>query len=360
MSETKKLFFEMARPQIRELVEYDPGPMPSGVKVRISSNENNLGMPDAAREAIMTALSEGNRYAESRCTELCGEIAGLHGLKPEQVIVGNGLDGIFTMLERAFLGDADEVVAAELTFGVYEDMAVISGASFVPVAMRADLSCDTRGFAEAVTDRTKIVCFCNPNNPTGTVASLGEIVEMLDAVPQNVIFALDEAYIDFADDPTASGITLLDKYPNLIVGRTFSKIYGLAGLRIGYAAASPELLRYMYKVREPYCVSSLSAAAAASVLRDTEYSRRSREITLNEREKLCAYFSEKGVTYIPSQANFIMLLAENAEELRDKLFDEGVSTRLLSFRGKKRILRVSVGLPEENEFFRQAFGQILS
>lgn len=360
MSETEKLFLKMTRPQIRELVEYDPGPMPPGVKVRISSNENNLGMPDAARKAIINALDEGNRYAESRCTELCGEIARQHGLKPEQIIVGNGLDGIFTMLGRAFLGAGDEVIAAELTFGVYEDMAVISGASLVPVAMREDLSCDIRGFVDAVTERTKMICFCNPNNPTGTVATLGEIIEMLDAVPKDVIFVLDEAYIDFANDPTASGMALLERYPNLVVGRTFSKIYGLAGLRVGYAAANQGLLRYMYKVREPYCVSSLSTAAASSVLRDAEYSRRSREMTLTEREKLCDYFREKGMTYIPSQTNFIMLLADNAEELRDKLFEMGISTRLLSFRGKKRILRISVGLPEENEFFKQSFSKALS
>lgn len=359
MAEKKELFYKMARPQVRELEEYDPGPMPPGARVRISSNENNRGMPKSARDAIISVLDEGNRYAESRCTELRGEIAGLHGLRPEQILVGNGLDGIFTMFGRAFLEPGDEVVAAELTFGVYGETAVIAGAKPVLVPMRKDFSCDTRGFIGAITKQTKMVCFCNPNNPTGTVASPGEIMEMLDAMPQNVLFILDEAYIDFASAPTESGIALLDKYPNLIVCRTFSKIYGLAGLRVGYIAAAPGLLRYLYKVREPYCVSSLSAAAAVSVLKDQDYTRESRQMTIAEREKLCSHFREKGIKHVPSQTNFIMLVTENAGELRDKLLDAGVVTRMLGFRGEKKILRVSVGRPEENELFKKAFDEAL-
>lgn len=360
MAEKKRLFYEMARPSIRELEEYDPGPMPPGVKVRVAANENNRGIPESARDAIIAALGEGNRYAESRCGELRNAIAELHGQKTEQIIVGNGLDGVFTMLGRAFLQPGDEVVAAELTFGVYEETAVIAGATPVLVPMRKDFSCDIQGFVDATTERTKLICFCNPNNPTGTVASLGEITEMLETVPQNILFLLDEAYIDFADDQTASGMTLLDRYPNLIVCRTFSKIYGLAGLRVGYAAADPEILRYLYKVREPYCVSSLSAAAAVSAIKDRDYAQESREITITEREKLCCYFREKGIKYIPSQTNFVMLLTENAELLRDKLLNMGVITRLLGFRGEKQILRVSIGLPEENAFFKNALSKALA
>lgn len=360
MAEKEKLFYGMARPAIRELEEYDPGPMPEGVRVRVSANENNRGLPDAARSAIMSALDEGNRYAESRCTALRGDIARLHGLRPEQIFVGNGLDGVFTALGRAFLEPGDEVVAAELTFGIYRDTAVIAGATPVAVRMKEDFSCDSQGFIGAVNGRTKMLCFCNPNNPTGTAAGLAEITEMLDAVPQNVLFVLDEAYIDFADNPAESGMKLLDKYPNLMVCRTFSKIYGLAGLRVGYAAADPELLRFLYKVREPYCVSALSAAAAASVLKDSAYSRESREMILAEREKLCAYFRENGIRYVPSQANFIMLVMKNAGEMRDKLLSMGVAARLMDFRGKKQILRVSVGLPEENDFFRKSFSKALN
>lgn len=359
MAEKEKLFYGMARPPIRELEEYDPGPMPAGVRVRVSANENNRGLPDAARAAIMSALREGNRYTESRCTGLRADIAGLHRLSPEQILVTNGLDGLFTALGRAFLEPGDEVIAAELTFSAYKDMAIIAGATPVAVPMREDFSCNTRGFIDAVTERTKILCFCNPNNPTGTTVGLGEITEMLDAVPRNVLFVLDEAYIDFADDPAANGIRLLDKYPNLMVCRTFSKIYGLAGLRVGYAAADPELLRFLYKVREPYCVSALSAAAASSVVKDGRYARESRRMILEEREKLCAFFREKEICYIPSQANFIMLLMDNSDGIRDRLLDMGVAARSMGFRGKKQVLRVSVGLPEENSFLKKALSEIL-
>lgn len=359
MNETDKLFYEMARPSIRKLTEYDPGPMPPDISVRVSVNENNRGVPEAAREAIISALSEGNRYGDSRCNRLLNEIARLHDLRPEQILVGNGLDGVFTMLGRAFLAPGDEVIAAELTFSVYEETTVIAGATPVPVPMRKDFSCDTEGFISAVTEKTRMICFCNPNNPTGTAAGMDEITKMLDAVPRNVIFLLDEAYIDFADDPAASGIKLLEKYPNLMVCRTFSKIYGLAGLRVGYIAADPELLRYMYKVREPYCVSVLSEAAAVGVLKDKEYLEESRRMTIAEREKLCSYFRETGTAFIPSQANFIMLVMDNAEETRDKLLEKGVAVRLLSYRGKKNILRVSVGLPRENDFFKKAFSEAL-
>lgn len=360
MNEMDKLFYEIARPSIRELAEYDPGPMPPNISVRVSANENNRGIPEAAREAIISALEESNRYGDSRCAELCNEIASLHGLKPEQILVGNGLDGVFTILGRAFLAPGDEVIAAELTFSVYEETAVIAGATPVLVPMRKGFSCDTEGFIGAVTKKTKMICFCNPNNPTGTIAGIGEVMKILDAVPRNVIFLLDEAYIDFADDPAASGIKLLGKYPNLAVCRTFSKIYGLAGLRVGYIAAAPGLLRYMYKVREPYCVGVLSEAAAARALKDKEYLEESRRTTITEREKLCCYFRETGTAFIPSQANFIMLLMDNAEEIRDKLLGKGVAARLLGYRGKKNILRISVGLPGENEFFKKAFSEALS
>lgn len=355
-----KMFYEMARRSVRELEEYDPGPMPADISVRVSANENNRGLPDRAREALLGALADGNRYPESRCGELRAALAELHGLSPEQILVGNGLDGVFTMLGRAFLEPGDEVIAGELTFSAYEDMARIAGAAPVAVPMTDQLALDARGFAAAATPRTKMLCFCNPNNPTGTMAGLDEIVSLLDAVPRGAIFVLDEAYLEFADDPGATGLKLLEKYPNLIVCRTFSKILGLAGLRVGYIAADSELLRYVYKVREPYCVNALSAAAAVAALGDADYLAASRKETIAERAKLADFFGGLGIKYIPSQGNFLLLLTKRAEKLRDGLLDRGVAVRLLSFRGKKDLLRISIGLPEENEYFKKAFTQLIS
>lgn len=359
MNGKEELFYGMARESVRELEEYDPGPMPADIAVRVSANENNRGLPPKARAALLEALDGGNRYAESRCGELRRAIAGRHGLQAGQIIVGNGLDGVFTMLGRAFLEAGDEVVTAELTFSVYEDMALISGASVVSVPMTPALGLDPRGFAAAVTERTKMVCFCNPNNPTGIFTDREEIIKILDAIPRRVVFVLDEAYIEFADRPEDSGMSLLGKYPNLVVCRTFSKIFGLAGLRVGYAAADPGLLKYLYKVREPYCVGTLSAAAALGALNDPSYAEESRKSAITEREKLCGYFRGENVEFVPSQTNFILVKIDGAEEIRDKLLERGIAVRLLGFKGKKEMLRISVGLPEENESLKKNFAEII-
>jgi len=357
MNGNKKIFYEIARTDIRDMEEYDPGPMPADISVRISANENNCGVPPLAREALIKAIDDGNRYGDSRCDELRAVLASRHGLSPEQILVGNGLDGVFTMLGRAFLEPGRELITGELTFSVYAETARIAGAAVVQVPMTEDFALSAQGFIGSVTKRTGMICFCNPNNPTGTAAGISEIVKMLDALPQSILFVLDEAYIDFADDPSATGMKLLGRYRNLIVCRTFSKIFGLAGLRVGYIAADPELLSYVYKVREPYCVNTLAASAAAAALRDEAYLRNSRETVIREREKLQDFFRGIGIKFVPSQTNFIMLRAENAVRLRDRLLGRGVAVRLLCHKGKKNILRITVGLPEENEYFKKVFAE---
>lgn len=359
MNGNENLFYNLARSCVRDMEEYDPGPMPADIAVRVSANENNRGLPQKARDALLDALDQGNRYPESRCGELRQAIADFHGLSAGQILVGNGLDGVFTMLGRAFLEPGDEVVTAELTFSAYEDMARITGAATVTVPLTDGLALDPDGFIGAVGERTKLVCFCNPNNPTGTMVPLREIERMLDAIPREVIFLLDEAYVEFADYPEETGLRLLKKYPNLAVCRTFSKIFGLAGLRVGYIAADPQLLKYLYKVREPYCVNVLSTVAAIAALQDRDYTERSRAETTRERATLCDFFRSAGVEYVPSQGNFILIIMDNATETRSKLLDKGIAVRMLGWRGKKNMLRISVGLPEENELLKKAFTEAI-
>lgn len=343
----RDIFYNMARPAVRVLDEYDPGPLPTD-GVRLSANENNRGVSPKAYQAMLRALSTANRYPDSRCGELRKKIALFCGLKAEQIFTGNGLDGVFTVLGRALLDPGDEVICGELTFSVYSDIAKIMGATPVTVPMTGSMALDADGFIGAITGKTKMICFCNPNNPTGTISGSDDIVRMLDATPENVLFILDEAYIEFADEPAPSGLGLLEKYPNLMICRTFSKIYGLAGLRIGWVAAHPELIRYLYKVREPYCVSDIAAAGAAAALEDREFFEESRSLFIEERTKLCHFFSKNGIDFIPSQANFILLpLGDRSAAVRDALAKDNIVVRPLSFRGSK-VLRVSVGLPEEN------------
>lgn len=353
------LFYRIARPAVREIEAYDPGPMPADAAVRVSANENNRGVPQKAREALLRAIEQGNRYPDGRCETLRRMLAERHGVMAEQIVVGGGLDGVFTMLGRAFLEPGDQVVCAELTFSVYADTARVMGAQPVFVPLRQDWSAAPLDFAAAVTEKTKMVFFCNPNNPTGTLAGRDEIETMLAALPQTVLAVIDEAYLDFADDPIPTVVPLLEKYPNLVVCRTFSKIFGIAGLRVGYAIADRGLLEYLYKVRETYAVGVLSAAAAEGALRDTAYYDETRRMVKEERQKICACFDRLGIKYIPSQANFVTaLIGEKAPQMRDALLEKGIVVRLLSFRGKQEMLRVSIGLPEENEIFMRAFEKI--
>lgn len=347
----KNIFYSSARKEIRELTEYNPGPMPEEL-TRVSANENNLGVSLLALDAMAQALVNANRYPDSTCTALRESIASIHSLSPDQIIISNGLDGAFTMLGRAFLNNGDEVITGELTFSVYADTAAIMGAKTVSVPMKEDMSLDAEGFISAVTDKTKLVFFCNPNNPTGSVEKLSEIERIIAALPQGAIFVLDEAYIEFADDSVESGLCLLEKYPNLLICRTFSKLYGLAGMRVGWTAGNKELLRYMYKVREPYCVSTVAAEGARAALSDNVYIKETKELVQEEREKLYTFFREHGFEVYESQANFVFLFSQSAQKIRKYLFENGIVVRALSCRGRQA-LRISVGLPEENRLLMQ-------
>ena len=354
-----KLFSSMARPSVRCIEEYKASEPPAKF-VRLMANENNIGVSPKALEAMRAALEDGNRYPESSCRILREKLAARYGLAPEQILIGNGLDGVFTMLSRAFMEHGDEVVCGELTFSIYADNAQIMGATPVSVPMKDDLSFDVDGFINAVTDRTKLVFFCNPNNPTGTMAARADIVRMLDALPARTLFVLDEAYMDFADKPESYSFGLLAKYPNLVVARTFSKIYGLAGLRVGWVAAAPELLNYMNKVREPYGVTEIAAAGATAAIDDDEFYAKSREVFLTERRELCAFLDQNGIKYVPSQGNFILLpLGARAERVNKSLTDAGLIVRNISFRGKQ-FMRVTLGLPLEDEQIKRALRKALT
>ncbi len=203
-----------------------------------------------------------------------------------------------------------------------------------------------------------MVVFCNPNNPTGTGTGINDIRKMLDAIPEKVLFVLDEAYIEFADENTADGLTLLNEYPNLMVCRTFSKVYGLAGLRVGWIAGDAELMKYLYKVREPYVVSVPAAAGAEAALEDIVFLTESIEMAKNEKKRFYDFFSTNDIKFIPSQTNFILLpLGDASVRLRDGLLEEGIIVRLLRFRGKG-IIRITVGLPEENTLLMEKFMRV--
>lgn len=350
----KALFYSIARPNIRDMEEYDPGPAYPDF-VRMSSNENNLGVSRKAVVAVGNAVTECNRYGDSRCNSLREKLACKHGMSADQFVVGNGLDGIFTMLGRAFIDPGDELVCGELTFSVYADIAEIAGAKVIKVPMLDNMELDIEGFIKAVTAKTRMVVFCNPNNPTGTATSIKDLRRMLDSLSERVLVVLDEAYIEFADEGIADGLLLLKEYHNLVVCRTFSKVYGMAGLRVGWIAGDPELLKYLYKVREPYAVSVPAAAGAEAALDDIDFLTESVEMVRSEKKKFYAFFCANKISFIPTQTNFILLpLGDISAALRDELLKEGIIVRLLSFRDKG-VIRITVGLPEENSLLMEKF-----
>ena len=353
LAEKQDEFYGVARPEIRDLTEYNPGPMPDDC-LRISANENNIGVSPKAAVAMTAALTRSNRYPDSSCTSLREKIAEHYGLRAEQILVGNGLDGVFTILGRAFLSHGDEVLCAELTFSVYEDNANVMGAVPVKIPMTDDMKHDINGFIKAINEKTKFICICNPNNPSGTTVSLEDIERVAEATPKGAFLILDEAYIDFSNGNCQSALGLLEKYPNLIVCRTFSKIFGLAGMRVGWIAADPRILRYMYKVREPYCVGRVAAAGAEAALDDADFYENSLRVLTAERDKLTEFFRANGIKFTPSQGNFIMVDINSAGKVRERLAKKhNIAVRLAAFRGR-HLLRISVGLPEENEWFEKA------
>ena len=354
----KKILEKLVRPCVMPLQPYNPGKVPE-TRVRIMANENNLGVSDSALRAMTRAILSANRYPDITCAELREKIAEKNGLKPEQIICGNGLDGVFTMIGRAFLNPGDEVICGDFTFSAYKSIADIMDAKAVEVPVTEEFALDIDGFIAAVTPKTKLICLCNPNNPTGSFAASSEVRRLIEAAPQDVLVIADEAYMEFTPD-TDSVLPMLAEYPNLMVCRTFSKLYGLAGLRVGWAAADPDIIAQLYKVREPYCLSAVAQAAALSVLDDDEYAADTKTLVAAERVRFADFFDAHGIKYYPTAANFCLVSFGNRTEgIFDKLFADGILTRLMSYKGEKYI-RFSIGEMEENIFVLEELEKIIA
>ena len=359
MQNIEELFRSLARPAIRDLEPYDAS-VSGNPLIRVSANENNEGLPESVLTAMRNALAEGNRYPDSRNTSLREKLAARFSLRPEQIITSGGLDGLFTMLGRAFLDPGDEVVCGECTFGVYAETALIAGASVKTVPLGEGYVQLPADFAAAVGPATKMLFFCNPNNPTGTLAEPASVHEMLKKIPRRVVVILDEAYLDFADADGDASFKLLEEFPNLVICRTFSKIFALAGLRIGWAAAHPGLLDCLYRVREPYCVTAMAEAGACAALDEVARLRRTRTMVICERDKLCTLLLRLGVKHIHSQTNFVMIFPqERYEPLSTAFIQSGIAVRRLSLRGE-RVMRISVGLPQENRQVERVLEEIFA
>lgn len=353
---------------VKKLVPYVPGKPIEELErelgvfgaAKLASNENPLGPSPLAVAAMRECLSRTNLYPDGSCFLLRSKLSEKLGVEPDRIIVGNGSNEVIETIARTFMGPGDEAVYGRHAFIVYPLVTQAIGAVHAVSPMPA-LVHDLEDMLSRITRKTKIVFIANPNNPTGTIVRAVEFERFLERVPENVMVVVDEAYFEYVDDPEyPDTLRYHSVRDSLVTVRTFSKIYGLAGLRVGYGIASRETVSFVNRVREPFNVNSVAQVAAAAALDDARHIRLSRELNGRERE----YFREKlarlGVPHTESHGNFFLIdLRRNPVEVYEALLRDGVITRPVGGYGLKDHLRVSFGLREENEKFMKSLGRIV-
>lgn len=328
--------------------------------VKLASNENPLGPSPKAMEAVNAALAGLHRYPDAAGYELTGAIASHLGVAPEKVVLGNGSDDLIGMLTRALLVPGSAAVLPAPSFLMYEISVRSAGARPVTVPLSSS-GIHLEGMLEALTPETRMIFLCNPNNPTGTVISRSALRGFLDRVPEGVVVVIDEAYIEFARDPEcAGGIEEIDRGRPVAVLRTFSKAYGLAGLRIGYGVMPEELSGVLHRIRQPFNAGLLAQVGARAALGDTAFLERTLRTVHEGLDFLYRAVEGMGLRYFPSQANFFMIdTGRSADEVFERLLRHGVIVRSMTSYGYPRYIRVSAGTPEENRRFVRALEQVV-
>jgi histidinol-phosphate aminotransferase len=328
--------------------------------IKLASNENPLGPSPLALAAIRDNLGSSHRYPDSHAYYLKEDLARHLGLAPQQLILGNGSDEVLDLLVRALVPPGGEVVSTTHTFLMYGLLTQAAGGFFRPVPLK-EMRVDLAAVAKAVTPQTRLIILNNPNNPTGTAFKRQEWEAFLAAIPATATVVLDEAYIDFADDPQVpSGLDYLAEDRPLVGLRTFSKAYGLAGLRIGYGFGPSELMDYLNRLRMPFNVNRLAQVAARAALKDTDFLARTREVVLAGKELLYRELTRLGLSFVPSQTNFILIrVPRTGKEVYEAMLREGVIIRAMDAYGFPDYIRVNMGRPEENRRFLEALEKVL-
>ena len=350
------------RPELSKLSDYVPGKSIEEIRerfgldkvVKLASNENPLGASPKAVEAFHGIADSLHLYPRGDAPKLIDSIAKMYGVETSQIVVGNGSDEIIDMVGKAFIRQGDNCVGITPTFSVYKFTTLSNGADFIGVGEgEARTSLDE--LAKAINDKTRVAFICNPNNPTGAYYTEAEIREFLKKVPQNVLLFLDEAYAEFATAPDYPNMAkFVGEYSNLFVNRTFSKIYGLAGLRVGYAFGSTEVVRALWKVKPPFDVNQAAQVAAIAALGDKEHVQATRKMNAEGIDVLTREFSALGLKVLPTQANFICVkIGPKARDLVAFLESNGMIVRGLTSFGMPEYIRVTVGKPEENAFLME-------
>lgn len=362
-------FIARATPGVQALEPYVPGKPADELErelglsqvVKLASNENPFGPSPVALAAAQQALTSLHLYPDASGYRLKQALQQTYGLAPDQLTLGNGSNDVLELLARAFLRPGDEVIYSEYAFLVYPIVTRASNATAIVTPAR-DWGHDLEAMRAAVTNKTRLVFIANPNNPTGTWLSRDALTAFLDAVPEQVIVVLDEAYTEFvqqADFP--DGLELLSRYRNLVVTRTFSKAFGLAGLRVGFAAADPQITDLLNRVRQPFNVGVPALAAAVAVLGDSDYLARTVTNNSAGMVQLEQGLRQLGLDFIPSVGNFLTVdCGRPAGPIYQQLLKQGVILRPVANYGMPDHLRITIGLESENSRCLEALAEVLA
>ena len=342
---------------IEELAR-DHGLQPARI-VKLASNENPLGMPESARRAVEAALPELGRYPDSNGFELKAALSRRLGVPAEWITLGNGSNDILEAAAAVMLAPGRSCVYAQHSFAVYPLATMARGARSIVVPAR-DYGHDLDAMLAAIEAQTRLVFIANPNNPTGTFVAADAVAAFLDRVPATVVVVLDEAYNEYLPPALRHpSIDWVRRFPNLLVSRSFSKAYGLAGLRMGYGVAQPELTDLLNRVRQPFNTNSLAQAAAIAALADEGFVARSVEVNRQGMAQLTAAFDRLGLRYLPSFGNFVLVQVGDGSAVYQGLLRRGVIVRPVANYGLPQWLRVTIGLKEENDRFIAALREVL-
>jgi histidinol-phosphate aminotransferase len=359
--------WELANPQLREIAVYQPGkPIEETARelgldpnaiVKLASNENPLGPSPKAMEAMRDALEKGHLYPDGGGFCLCNKVAAKLSVAPENVILGNGSNEVLEFLGHAFLNSGDDVIASEYAFIVYKLIATSFGARIIEVPS-PDYQQDLEGMLDAITRKTRLIFVPNPNNPTGTLLSQKSIDQFMSHVPERVVVVFDEAYFEFLDDPPDT-LRFVREGRNIVVLRTFSKVHGLAGLRIGYAVGPADLIEVLHKTRQPFNVNSIAQVGALAALQDDDHLRETKRVVDEGRAYLHKQFSKMKIPFVPGTANFVMVNVGDGHAVFEKLLRQGIIVRPLKGYNLPEWVRISVGTMEENKKLIAALKEVI-
>jgi histidinol-phosphate aminotransferase len=361
---------ELIPEYIRGLPAYIPGRPIEEVEqelkihaIKLASNENPLGASPKAVKAVKAALAEAHRYPDGGTHRLRQKLARRHGVTPEEIFIGLGSSEIIDIASRMLLSRGKTGISSHGTYAPFSIAIRASGAELVLVPQR-DFAFDLTAIVQTLMQKreTRVVYLANPNNPTGTAFGARDLEQFLSSIPSDILVVLDEAYIHYADRPDMpDSVKLFRPYKNLLIMRTFSKVYGMAGLRIGYGVAQEGIVRVMNKLRTPFNVTGVSQAAALAALDDTKHVERSIATNAEGRARLFEGLTKLGLRAVRSHANFIFVdIGPEANELCDELLHEGVIVRPLGWMGFPEAIRISVGVAEENDKLLAVMSKLLA